>query len=171
MADDKHTDTDSEHADVPGLLPSDDLDCASETSEEDITLPPPRASSNRKKRTRSKTGKKKRKNRKRKSRKTNKRRKINARNTTYASKQKCVDRDAVKEFLSHGDCGCDMQCVQLLQKLENEGAVDVVMQLRQNRFACKCARTHSIPNYLYALRSFRDCSIVNYSHPGGTSCS
>ena len=29
----------------------------------------------------------------------------------YASKQKCVDRDATKEFLETADCGCAKKCI------------------------------------------------------------
>lgn len=76
---------------------------------------------------------------KRKSNPKNKKaRKIVARNTTYASKQKCADRDAVKEFLAHGDCGCDAKCIKVLQRLQDDGALDVVLTLRKQRFASKC---------------------------------
>ena len=58
-----------------------------------------------------------------------------ARNTTYASKQKCLDLDAVREFIETGDCGCPDKCITKLKDLADEGAVDVVYSLRKQRFA------------------------------------
>ena len=75
--------------------------------------------------------------RKRKISPKKKARTVVARNTTYASKTKVADRDVVKDFLAQADCGCDKQCIKSLHTLNEEGAVDVVLNLRKQRFACK----------------------------------
>ena len=124
MGDSDATPSEEELADdLPGLLPgSDSEDC--DTSEEEY-VPPKRRAKKRKERKQTQTVESNCRTKRKSNPKNKKARKIVARNTTYASKQKCADRDAVKEFLAHGDCGCDAKCIKVLQRLQDDGALDV----------------------------------------------
>lgn len=121
--------------DMPGLLADSDLG-GFISSEEEYVPPVRHRRKKNKKITRSSPSKSTRSTKRKTSAKC-KPRKIVARNTTYASKQKCLDLDAIKEFLATGDCGCSEKCIRKLQRLSNEGAVDAVYKLRSERFACK----------------------------------
>lgn len=117
----------------PGLVSESEI--LSETEEEEYVLPPPRRRrrKNKKNKKTSKASKRQKHSKCHTSRKR-KTRRVVARNTTYASKQKCVDRDAIKEFLETADCGCAKKCIRKLQLLIDEGAVDAVYELRRARF-------------------------------------
>ena len=132
MADEDSETPEEDYADMPGLKEFSDTDCDSETSEEEYE-PPKRTKRKRKgRRSQRVRGKKKRSPKKR-----NKRRRPVARNTTYASKRTCVDPDAVQDLFDNKSCGCPAGCIKMLKQLQNDGALDVVMQLRKERFACK----------------------------------
>ena len=135
MEDSDATPTEEEFdEEVPGLVTDSGTD--SETSEEDY-VPPKRRRRRKKKNKRGKTGRGNRQRKRQISPRKKKARTVVARNTTYASKTKVADRDVVKDFLAHADCGCDKQCIKSLHALNEEGAVDVVLNLRKQRFACK----------------------------------
>lgn len=132
MADEDCETPEEDYADMPGLKEFSDTDCDSETSEEEYE-PPKRTKRKRKgRRSQRVRGKKKRSPKKR-----NKRRRPVARNTTYASKRTCVDPDAVQDLFENQSCGCPKECIKMLKQLQDDGALDVVMQLRKERFACK----------------------------------
>ena len=132
MADEDSETPEEDYADMPGLKEFSDTDCDSETSEEEYE-PPKRTKRKRKgRRSQRVRGKKKRSPKKR-----NKRRRPVARNTTYASKRTCVDPDAVQDLFENQSCGCPKECIKMLKQLQDDGALDVVMQLRKERFACK----------------------------------
>lgn len=135
MEDSDATPTEDEFdEEVPGLVTDSGTD--SETSEEEY-VPPKRPRRRKKKKKRAKPDKRNRERKRKISPKKKKKRIVVARNTTYASKQKVADRDVVKDFLAQADCGCDKQCIKSLKALNEEGAVDVVLNLRKQRFACK----------------------------------
>lgn len=171
MGDPDATTSEEEFDDLPALVDP-DHDFLSETSEEEYVPPARRVCRKRKNNKRATRGRNKRnKNHKTKSNKK-KGRKVKAVNTTYASKQKCADRDAVKDFLANADCGCKQQCIKCLRKLEDDGAVEMILDLRQRRFASKCTHT----NNLHSTRSFavnaaHASSIVKSRHPRGKRCS
>lgn len=115
--------------DMPGLISDSDTD-----SEDEDYVPPVR----RRRRKRKKKGinSKKAKRQSKSKRKRGAKRKgkqVIARNTTYASKQKCCDPDAIKDFLATADCGCPAKCIKKLQMLADEGAVDAVFALRNGK--------------------------------------
>ena len=127
----------------PGLI----SESEDSTSEEEYVLPPPRRRRPKKKNKKANTSKasSSRQKRRKCQNSPNKRktRRVVARNTTYASKQKCVDRDAIKEFLQTADCGCDKKCIRKLELLLNEGAVDALYVLRQARFTSTLFKAHT----------------------------
>lgn len=133
MADDDCETPEEDYADTSGLKDFSDTNIDSETSEEEYE-PPKRTKRKRRERCgkRIKRGKKKSSPKKR-----NKRRNPVARNTTYASKRTCVDPDAVQDLFENENCGCPAECIKMLKQLQHDGALDVVMQLRKERFACK----------------------------------
>ena len=155
----------------PGLISESEV-FTSETEEEEYVLPPPRRRRRKKKYKKAKRSKassrQKRSMCQNSPNKRKTRRVVVGRNTTYASKQKCVDRDAIKEFLATADCGCEKKCIRKLQLLINEGAVDALYALRQARFASTLfiAQTH-----LLASRSCSVASMVICRHPGVSRCS
>ena len=154
----------------PGLISESEV-FTSETEEEEYVLPPPRPRRRKKKyknAKRSKASSRQKRSKCQSSPKKRKTRRVVARNTTYASKQKCVDRDAIKEFLQTADCGCEKKCIRKLQLLMKEGAVDALYALRQARFASTLfiAQTH-----LLASRSCSVASMVICRHPGVSRCS
>ena len=135
MEDSDATPTEEEFdEEAPGLVPDSCTD--SETSEEEY-VPPKRRHKRKKKSKRTKSNKGNRQKKRKISPKNKKARIVVARNTTYASKRTVADRDVVKAFLAQADCGCDKQCIKSLHALSEEGAVDVVLNLRKQRFACK----------------------------------
>lgn len=155
MAEPDATTSDEEYEDLPALVDP-DHEFLSQTSEEDYEPPARRVRRKRKNKQRANNRQNKRQKNNKKKSKNKRGRKVKAVNTTYASKQKCADRDAVKDFLDNRDCGCKQQCIKCLQKLKDDGAVDMILALRQRRFACKCTHTHN----LHTTRSFA----VNEAH-------
>ena len=132
--------------DLPDLRPASESETEDEfatDSEEEAYVPPRKKK--KKKHTNAKRSKpsKSQRNTKRQTSGKQKPKTIVARNTTYASKQKCLDRDAIKEFLAITKCGCANKCIQKLQMLSNEGAVDAVYALRQARFECTLFAMHT----------------------------
>ena len=129
----------------PGLISESEVS-ASETEEEEYVLPPPRRRRRKKKyqkAKRSKANSRRKRSKCQSSPNKRKTRRVVGRNTTYASKQKCVDRDAIKEFLATADCGCDKKCIRKLELLLNEGAVDALYVLRQARFTSTLFKAHT----------------------------
>jgi len=123
--------------DPPGLI--DESQSESDLSDDEDYEPPPRRRRRRRKKKRKvcgKAGKRKHKARTKTSQKKQ-RRKVVARNTTYASKHKCLDKDTIKELFQHGICGCAKKCIHRLKLLQEDGALDMIYSLRQQRFACK----------------------------------
>lgn len=141
MADSNATTSDEN---PPGLISESEV-LSSETEEEEYVLPPPRRRRRKKKHKGSKRSKASSRQKRSKCQTSAKRktRRVVARNTTYASKQKCLDRDAIKDFLETADCGCAKKCIRKLQLLMNEGAVDALYALRQARFASTLFVAHT----------------------------
>ena len=73
----------------------------------------------------------------------------------------------VKAFLAQADCGCDKQCIKSLHALNEEGDVDVVLNLRKQRFACKRYGLWTcIFSDLFAIKTVQLLHADFFRHPG-----